>query len=183
MFGFHHAPHGGQNFVFRDQHVTVDGRAADVERDRIGFEIAGGAFGERGLLRDLDDAAGEQAFVQHRRIRRPTSDDFGCGRDGLEISANAADQSAAAYGHEDGIESRKLAMEFHGDGPLAGYDVQIVIGRDEHAARFFRRASSGKFGSEWIFAGRTDARAQGFDAARFGGRNVIRNVDFSSDSC
>ena len=149
---FHHAAHGGENFVFGDQHMAVDSAAADIERDESGSRLPA-------VLSESVGCSATSMMLPARRHSWSTGE-FAAqhptisvrGRDGFEISADAADQSAAADGDEDGVELRKLPVEFHGDSALTGYHVEIVVGRDEHAARFFRRAPRRQFGSKRIVA-------------------------------
>src|SRR6476659_260621 len=128
MLGFDHEAHGVHDLGFSDQDATVDHTAADVEGDGAGFQASGGALGEGGLFGDIDDSACARALIHDGRGLGPASDDFGGGEDGLEVGADAADQSGATDGHEDGVKSWKLPVEFDGDGSLPGHDVQVVIG-------------------------------------------------------
>ena len=60
----------------------------------------------------------------------------------LESAGYAADEAAAADGHDDSFDVRDLFEQFEGDGALAGDDFGIVEGMDEGAA-FFEAAAHG----------------------------------------
>ncbi len=62
-----------------------------------------------------------------RRIFRLDADDADARIQLLDVDGDAGDESAAADGHEHGIEfARGLAQDFHADGALAGDDIRII---------------------------------------------------------
>src|SRR5205823_15049206 len=107
------------------------------------------------------------------RILRPAADDLGLRRTGFEISANAADEAAAANRDENGVNAAKLFEQFDGNDSLPGYNINIVVRRDEHFAGFFRCGASSDFRFQGMNTKTPDVGAESLDALRFAGRDKL----------
>ena len=146
-------------------------RRRDLERDRAGFDAAGGAGRIGRLVRDVvEEFTGAHALVERRRILRPAADDLGGRRRVLQMRANAPDQAAAADGHEDGIEAidakaLELSHDLHRDGALPRHDVGVVVGRDIWAPRCVGLAMRRSFREQCVATDRMHPRTQGLDPA------------------
>ena len=79
--------------------------------------------------------------------------------------ACAAEEAAATYGSENGVEAGDFFEQFFGSGGLAGDDAVVVVGMDEIGAGFGLHASGGFIaGSDGGFA-QGDLRAVTLDGA------------------
>ena len=77
------------------------------------------------------------AGAQHGgQLFRLDADDANFGIGLLEGAGDAADEAAAADGHDDGFDVGDLLEQFEADGALAGDDFGVVEGMDEGAALF-----------------------------------------------
>ena len=72
---------------------------------------------------DGDGAPASRARDHGGQLLRLDADDADFGVGLLERAGDAADESAAADGHDDGFELGHLFEEFEADGALAGDDV------------------------------------------------------------
>lgn len=69
--------------------------------------------------------------------------DAGGGADGRR---DAADETAAAAGHEHGVDLRRLLLKLEPDGALPGYHVRCVVGVHDQAAGLLGAALAGRKG-------------------------------------
>ena len=66
--------------------------------------------------------------------------DVDVGLDRLGRRRHARDQAAAADGHGQDLQVRRVLQHFQRDGALAGHDAEVVEGVHEHQSRSSRRA-------------------------------------------
>src|SRR6185503_14090787 len=110
----------GTNLVGADQDDLVDDLARDAKR-LVANATHGDAVGERADAIERDDAARAQRLVHARGFIRLDAHDLDAGVAVLEIGADAADQPAAADGHEDCVgHARPLPLELRADRALTG---------------------------------------------------------------
>ena len=116
----------GAQLVGADEHDLVDDLAGDAER-LLADALHGDAVGERADAIERDDVSRAQRLVHARGLDGLHADDLDAGVTVLQICADAADQAAAADGHEHGIgHLRPLFLELRADRALTRDDVGIV---------------------------------------------------------
>ena len=93
---------GRADLVRVDEDDLVDDLARDAKR-LLADAPHGDAVGERADALERDEPSGAQRLVHARRLVGLDADDLDAGVAMLEIRADAADEAAAADGHEDRV--------------------------------------------------------------------------------
>src|SRR6266702_1268106 len=143
LFLFEQHEDGAGNLFVIDGDDFVD-VAGDKGQGKVAGAADGDTIGDRGFGRDGDRSA-RFASAQHGGVLLGfDADDADLGVGLFERAADAADEPAAADGHDYRLNVGDLLEQLEGDGALSGDDVGIVEGVDEGAA-FFDAAAHGFF--------------------------------------
>ncbi len=120
------------------------------------------AVGEDADALEGDALAGAQRLVHSGRVFGLHADDLDARIQRLRVGRDAADQSAAADGHEDRVDTVavRLAQDFHGDRALAGDHVRIVERMHEDQPALARELDGALIGLVVLIAVQHDFGAQ-----------------------
>ena len=119
------------DFLLLDQDPIVDQFLTELEGDRVGLDAAGSSVRQGGPDPCIDDPAGPDRIVHHRRVLREAADDPDPGTGFLEAPADPGDQPATSDGDQDRVEGTLLAVDLQADGALSADHRRVVVGRDE----------------------------------------------------
>ena len=129
-----HVLDGGADGVGVDHHVVVDEGAGNAE-GLFADQLHRGAVGKQADIGERH-APPLAHRLQHRvGVHRLHADHAHLGTHGLDVTRHARNQTAAADGHEDGVQrALVLAQDLHRHRALAGDDIGIVEGMHESQA-------------------------------------------------
>ncbi len=158
-------------------HEVVQQSRQDVEGDGPRLDPAGGAVAQGRARGQVQDPAGLERVVHHRRCGRRAADDARRGRQGLDDAGHPGRQPTAAHRHVDRGQVVDLVQQLERERALAADDGGIVVGRDEGGRALGRQRASLQLALDAVRAVDPDAATQPLDGREFTGVGVVGDDD------
>ncbi len=134
-------------------------------------------------------AAGRRSRVSPARAacmaaisRACTPITFTCGARRLDRGADAADEAAAAHGHQHRVQVRHLLQQLEPDRALAGDDPRVVEGMDEDQPALGLDLAGAGVGLVEVLPVQDDLRAAAAGRRHLGQRRPLRHDDDGGDA-